>query len=226
MKISVPQNTTTLTPKEELQNWEENTQNQRLKARHIILNKKANSQKTKTEKQTLETQQHLKESIKKWNYLPATEDNTIKPPNTEIAWMIISQIAWKGTDIEEEELFEDLPETDPMQIINLEKRGPEELSLIPDEKVLLLHNILNELELHGVKIKDKIFSTNWERKGKRHKRTGSSRFKEITEKEEMPKITNPLFKKEKIIKEIKPKKTGKKKAKKTSLLSAFFGILG
>ena len=88
----------------------------------------------------------------------------------------------------------------------------------------LLYNVLLELEQHGIKIKDKTFSLNWERKNKKHKRGAESgRFKEITWKDKEIKPTTLKLKTGKI-KPSKEKKTKKSKGGKSSILSAFFGL--
>lgn len=197
---------------EECAKWEQEAVRARLSARHDLRILRANAQKKQSQKQVAQQQKKLCAAMKSWTYTGKTT-----PSDTEIAWLIHSQIAWKGTDFDEEEFWEDLPETDPAHIISLEQKGPEEPSLLPDQTILLLHNVLNELETHGIAIKDQTFSQNWQRKNKKHR--GSSRIQEI--------LAKPVKPTPKTEAKLKTKPTPKTKiripTRRSALLSGFFG---
>lgn len=135
--------------------WEEELAERRLLQRHQIAlaGKAARNKKVSWIKATAD---RLRKETAQWHYRKRLE-----PPDIELAWIIHSQIAWKGPDAAPETLWEDLPETDPARILEAEKEGPDSGCPIPQETVLLLRNVLTELEAFGHDIKHELFSENW-----------------------------------------------------------------
>jgi hypothetical protein len=167
---------------------------------------------TRSEIKSRETE--LKTELKKWVYRNGSQ----KPPSIEEAWIIHSQIAWKGTEATADELWEDMPYTDPALIQFLLEEGEE--SILPNDTLLQLHKSLLQLEQLGIHIREEFFSLNWEKNKKTHK---GGRFLEVRRKlkayQTSPKERlKPLPpKKEKSVKK-KPKKASK------SLLLGLFGL--
>jgi hypothetical protein len=177
--------------------WERQVHEERLLGNHYLA--------TQREKHWLQIKERMKSLEKKllkgissnWTY---TKDS--KPPPIELAWIIYSQIGWKAPHInpasdnslEEEELWEDLPEIDPMEISLLcQEIEQNELdqsqetidSLIDTDTLFCLRRVLNELSTHGIDIRNESFSKNWIRKKRRHRNTkGSGRMQEILAREQ------------------------------------------
>lgn len=188
-----------------LLSWENEIATARLTQRHLLRIKSANSRKKK-HRQTQNEIQRLAQAVKQWKYRPS-----LLPPDIEVGWILHSQVAWKGTEITAEELWEDLPETDPARIIELDAAGPEMESIIPDETVFLLKRILDDLAKHGIDIRKERFSENWKLQGSGGNNKGKS----------SPKKPKPI--KYTKVKPLIPKGSNKG-PKKSPLLSDFFEI--
>lgn len=156
----------------------------------------------------------LKRELKNWVY----KNGTKKPPSIEEAWIIHSQIAWKGPEATPEELWEDMPYTDPALIQFLLEEGEE--TILPSHTLLQLHTSLLQLEQLGIHIRDEFFSLNWEKNKKTHK---GGRFLEVRRKlkayQTSPKERlKPLPPQKEKAQKKKPKKASK------SLLLGLFGM--
>jgi hypothetical protein len=216
--------------------WERQVHEERLLGNHFIT-VQYSKQSAKKQKTIKNLEEILLAGIKNnWTYLKKTP-----PPPIEIAWIIYSQLGWKSNDpnLEEEELWEDLPEIDPIEIILLcqeieeqaQSSGTSEIeSLISTETLFGLKRILNELALKGFDIREERFSLNWMRKKKRHR---AGRIQEITAREKNALEKNKdnsqkcglLIKKtidKKKIKKMPLTKGGKKSA--VTLLASFFRL--
>jgi hypothetical protein len=136
--------------------WEIEVAEERLSQRHTLAlaGKAARNKKQAWVRGLAEM---LRKEIQRWHY-----KKRLEPSDIEVAWMIHSQIAWRGPEATEESLWEDLPETDPAAIIEAESEGPETTSEIPPETLLLLRKVLTELEEFGQCIKKERYSENWE----------------------------------------------------------------
>jgi len=173
--------------------WERAVHEERSLGNHFVLvQSEKHWEKTKERMKTIE--QSLLEGIgKNWVYVKNSP-----PPPIELAWIIYSQIGWKGPHhnespepiLEEEELWEDLPEIDPMEICllcqeieNTDHETKEVESLLDIETLFCLRSVLQELTLQGIDIKEETFSKNWARNKKRHKANKSGRIQEILAKE-------------------------------------------
>jgi hypothetical protein len=177
-----------------------------------------------------EKENYLNKAMDTWVYLRKGT-----PPKIELAWIIYSQLGWKGLDLDEEELWEDLPEIDPIEIMELctEIDNHRTLNievpptLIEEETLLSLRVVLNTLAEEGLDIRKYHFSQNWARRGKRHV---GGRILEIAARTKQAweiardheKSKTVLVKKSK---EKMPKKVTKIKRNKNSILSSFFGII-
>lgn len=227
--------------------WERQVHEERLIGNHlVVVNKDKQWKKTKPKIKSLE-QYLLKAITNKWTYVKSSPI-----PSIELAWIIYSQIGWKSPfqslndpyTLEEEELWEDLPETDPLEIsllcreiLNKEIINEEDTveSLIPTETLFCLKNVLDELASHGIDIREESFSKNWIRNKKRH-RSGknSGRIQEILakEKDALFKLKEEYQKSGLLIKKTtdKKKQKGKKPQKKgpskgpSRILASFFGL--
>jgi hypothetical protein len=186
---------------------------------------------------------------KNWSYVKTTP-----PPKIELAWIIYSQMGWKAphinlnseNNLEEEELWEDLPEIDPIEISLLcqeiennqeDESAPDIETLIEHETLFCLKGVLEELAIHGIDIREETFSKNWIRNKKRHRTNKSSgRMQEIlardkdelTKKREASQKSGLLIKKTTDKKKVKNKKQlGKKGGASKSpskILASFFGL--
>jgi len=213
-----------------LERWERRIEEKRLwqsslleTNRLSLLNKRKNKLREK--------EKELLRAMRSWTYLKKTP-----PPRIELAWIIYSQLGWKGYDIEEEELWEDLPETDPLEIMELcqEIDNHRNLglaaidTLIEEETLLSLRVVLNALAEENEDIRKSYFSQNWIRKNKRHV---GGRIQEIAARTKQPwemalqneRAKSVLINKSK---EKEPKKEKRTKTKKSGILSSFFGIIG
>lgn len=216
------------------QRWERQVHEERLLGCHHILKAQEYQQNVRSKK-FITTEQRLLEGMKRnWSYVKKSN-----PTPIEVAWIIYSQIAWKFPDstLEEEELWEDLPEIDPLEIILLCKEIEDEQSnqltpdtLVPAPTLFGLKNILDLLAKKGIDIREEKYSQNWIRKKKRHR---SGRLQEIKarEKNDLEKMadksqaSSSLVRKTKDMKKkqkIQPqKKTTKSPVK---ILASFFGL--
>ena len=228
-------------PRSEREKWERAVQERRLAANHWVaceLERYRRQRAAELRKKEKELRSGIKE---KWVYLPKDKDGkSLEPPDIEVGWIIHTQLAWKGRDLEEEELWEDLPETDPSEIVTLceEAKEAEDLglnpdgvieSVVPDEKVRIFGRVLEEMAAQGMDIRKEAFSLNWARAGKRHKKTGgrieeikardkTSREAVLAEEQASTRLVKPGKEKVKVTK----KKVKRKKS--WSMLSSFFGL--
>jgi uncharacterized protein YkuJ len=218
---------------EEVEAWEKESCRLRLLGRHNIALR--SYEKKKNNLAELEDiKRELANQMKSWVYLKDGD-----PPDIEVSWIINSQLSWKGKDINEEELWIDLPEVDPKRVIELEGMGPlspsEKEALqaagveksIPDQALHVLATILGRLKEMGFDITNEEFSKNWERNGKKHY---GGRYLELKkEAEERWKKRVGYYDKPVKYKDWKPpkrkKKQQKKKGKRSSFFSVFFGGL-
>jgi hypothetical protein len=209
--------------------WERHWEEKRLWQSSLLEINRLKSNKRRKEN-LQKKQRELLKAMKKWVYLKKT-----RPTRVELAWIIYSQLGWKGYELDEEELWEDLPETDPLEIMELceaidKKREigiyiePE--SVIDDETLLSLRTVLNDLAAQGVDIRKEYFSKNWARKNKKHV---GGRIQEIAARDKQPwEMTKENNQYHGLL--IKKTKTKSKKMKtkvnkkKSSILSSFFGI--
>ena len=145
--------------------WETEVAENRLCQRHILslAGKTARNKKRAWVRPIAE---ELKQEIGRWHY-----KKQLEPPDIEVAWIVHSQIAWKGPGATGETLWEDLPETDPVRIMEAEREGPETDCPVPQETILLLKKVLSELEEFGHDIKNMAFSENWEPGAKKDAKT-------------------------------------------------------
>lgn len=213
-----------------LEKWERQIEEQRLWNNSVLetnrleyLYKRKLSLKTK--------ERELLNGMRSWIYLKKG-----RPTKIEIAWIIYSQLGWKGFELDEEELWEDLPETDPIEIMELcqELDNHRSLSmespptLIEEETLLSLRIVLNALAEEGVDIRKLYYSQNWARRGRKHV---GGRIQEIAARTKQPweialqeeRAKSVLVKKSK---NKNPKKQKRIKKNKSSILSSFFGIIG
>jgi hypothetical protein len=226
MTIKIPINKDKMT---KLEKWERNLEEDRLWNNSLL--ESTYLDMLKKRKERLKSKEiELRNAMRSWVYRKKTP-----PPRIEVAWIIYSQLGWKGYDIDEEELWEDLPETDPLEIMeicedidNSNSLGIETVEpLIEEETILSLRVVLNTLAEEGIDIRKNYFSNNWVRAGKKHV---GGRIQEIAARTKQPweiekdnqnsKAT--LIKKSK---ESIPKKKQITKRNKTSILSSFFGII-
>jgi len=150
-------------------------------------------------------EQELLAEIKTWVY---TRPNETTPPLEE-AWIIHSQIEWKGSLATAAELWEDMPFTDPA-VIQFMLQNNEE-SLIPLKTLESLQASINKLQQIGVPISNQFFSLNWSKNHKTHK---GGRFLEV-KRILAPYQTSPKEKLKTLLpqKEKNSKKKGKKPSK-------------
>jgi hypothetical protein len=151
--------------------------------------------KQKTKEKFAESYHRLREGMKLWKYIPGGT-----PPPLEINWIICSQLVWKGLEVNEADLWEDIPETDPSF---LELTSPLENENMPEHVHEALQLTLQTLEptpeedpfdlsflpAHGGNLEEntenailrgKSLSLNWERKKRRH--SSHQRGREIKHK--------------------------------------------
>lgn len=166
--------------------WEVEVAEQRMSERHqlVIASRAARNKKTGWIRSIAES---MRLEICKWHYRPRLE-----PPDIEIAWIIHSHIAWKGSEASPLDLWDDLADTDPTVVIAAEKEGPDSQSPIPQSTILLLVKVLNELESFGYRIKGAKFSENWQpittsNKGGPQKKLGKLISSEKQDRAEKPK---------------------------------------
>ena len=226
--------------------WERAVHEERSLGNHFIfVQGEKHWEKTKEKMKTIE--QSLLEGIEKnWVYMKNSP-----PPPIELAWIIYSQIGWKGPHhndsleniLEEEELWEDLPEIDPMEICllcqeieNADSEAQEVESLLDIETLFCLRSVLQELAVQGIDIKEETFSKNWTRNKKRHKANKSGRMQEILakEKDAMVKEREDSQKSSLLMKRTldrKKRKKSKNLSKKgggtkspSKILASFFGL--
>jgi hypothetical protein len=225
----------------ERERWERAVQEKRLAANHWVACEMEKFRRQKAAELRRKEKELRAGILGKWNYVKKGEDGKpTEPPDVEIGWIIHTQLAWKGREVEEEELWEDLPETDPTEIVTLceEAKEAEDLgldadgvieSVVPDEKVRVFGKVLEEMASQGIDIRKETFSLNWVRAGKRHKRTGG-RIEEIKSRDKTSKeaLLAEEQAKTRLVKPGKEKvKVTKKKikAKKSwGMLSSFFGL--
>lgn len=135
--------------------WETLTVENRLTQRHklALAGKAARGKKSAW---IGELAEKLYKEVAQWRYRKRLE-----APSIEVAWIIHSQIAWKGPWADTEDLFDDMAQTDPIRVLKAEAEGPESESPIPQETLLLLGNILREMKNFGKDIQKEEFSKNW-----------------------------------------------------------------
>lgn len=177
--------------------WERQVHEERLLGNHFIISQRERQwQKTKEKMKSYE-RKLLKGIETNWVYVKSSP-----PPTIELAWIIYSQMGWKSPHIDtsvensldEEELWEDLTEVDPIEICLLcqeietrELEGSKEPieTLIGTETLFFLKRVLEELSNQGINIQEESFSKNWLRKKKRHKSNKTSgRMQEILAREQ------------------------------------------
>lgn len=228
--------------------WERQVHEERLLGNHFLLNQSGRQwHKTKEKMKTLE-KTLLKGISSSWVYAKETP-----PPAIELAWIIYSQIGWKSphidTDnansIDEEELWEDLPEVDPIEIsllcLEIEHQETEGVNhttdcLIDTNTLFCLKRVLDELVDQGHDIRTESFSKNWLRNKKRHRSNKSSgRIHEILarEKDALTQLKDDTQKNGLLIKKTTDKKSKNKKQQNkrggsskspSRILASFFGL--
>ena len=114
------------------QNWETGMAEYRLTQRHALELAKTEARRKKR-KWMRASAERLKKEIAKWHYR-----KQVMPDDLEVGWIIHSHLAWKGPETTAEALWEDLPETDPANILEAEKAGRDSDSAVPGDVLLLL----------------------------------------------------------------------------------------
>jgi len=191
--------------------WEiEAAENRLTQSHHLALRSK--DARLKKSDWMKEITAKLRTEISQWKYIPQ-----LAAPDVEVAWIIYSHIAWQNNHSDPNTLFELMPETDPLRILEVEAYGPEADSPIPTETVRLLHNLLIQLEKFGVDIKEATFSQNWicPKRGSTKGKNGMPKGT-LPQKSESKKIPKQMHKSP------KAKAEGGKKPKK--ILASFFNL--
>lgn len=136
--------------------WESEVAERRMSERHrlALAGKAARNKRAQWIRPLAE---ELRKEVGRWHY----RRRLAGPPDIEVAWIIHSHIAWKGAEASPETLWIDLPETDPARVLEAEKEGPDTSSPMPQETLLLLKHVLEELEEFGHRISSERFSENW-----------------------------------------------------------------
>jgi hypothetical protein len=213
-----------------LEKWERHIEEQRL-WQSSLLETNHLEVLEKRKRKLREKEKELLKGMRSWVYLKKTP-----PTKIELAWIIYSQLGWKGYDFDEEELWEDLPETDPLEVMELCQEIEEQRNLglevdeplIEEETLMSLKVVLITLAEEAVDIRKCYFSQNWARKGKKHV---GGRIQEIAARTKQPweilrderQNSTSLIKKSK---EKPPRKEKRVKKQKQSILSSFFGLVG